>query len=156
MIGGRAPKYEWRPNPNGEAKSIEEACQLARHWGVVIPDYVSFALDKYGWLDADTTAKTTTFKEPTGTMIYWSSLFHKRTGKIPFLICKDIMRSDEAIVAVIGHEMYELEEMRKAFGENGAPIEHWQAEAHPDNEGNFHWRAWDYADELVARMRGDA
>jgi hypothetical protein len=34
---------------------------------------------------------------------------------------KDILRSDEAIVAVIGHEMYELEEMRKAFGENGAP-----------------------------------
>jgi hypothetical protein len=156
MIGGRAPKYEWRPNPDGKTKSIEEACRLARHWDVAIPDYVSFAIDKYGWLDADATAKTTTFKEPAGTMIYWSSLLHQRTGKIPFLIRKDIMRSDEAIVAVIGHEMYELEEMRKAFGKNGAPIEHWQAEAHPDNEGNFHSRAWDYADELVARMRGDA
>jgi hypothetical protein len=156
MIGGRTPKYEWRPNQDGKTKSIEEACQLARHWGVVIPDYVSFAIDKYGWLDANTTAKTTTFKEPAGTMIYWSSLFHQRTGKIPFLIRQDIMRSDEAIVAVIGHEMYELEEMRKAFGKMGAPIEHWQTAAHPDNEGNFHWRAWNYADELVARMRGDA
>lgn len=151
---GRAPKYQWRPNPDGRMKSIEEACQLARLWGVVIPEYVSFAIDKFGWLDADTTAKTTTFKEPAGTMIYWYSLFHKQTGKIPFLIRQDILRSDEAIVAVIGHEMYELEKMKSAFGKNGAPIEHWQAEAHPDSEGNFHWQAWDYADELVSAMRG--
>jgi hypothetical protein len=156
MIGGRVPKYEWRPNLDGKTRSIEEAYQIAQRWGVVIPDYVSFAVDKYGWLDADTTARTTTFKEPAGTMIYWSSLFHKLTGRIPFLIRRDIMGSDEAIVAVIGHEMYELEEMRKAFGENGAPIEHWLAEAHPDNEGNYHWLAWDYADGLVARMRGEA
>jgi hypothetical protein len=155
MIGGRVPKYEWRPNPDGRTRSVEEACRIARQWGVVIPDYVSFAIDKYDWLPVDTTAKTTTFKEPAGTMIYWSSLFRKKTGKIPFLIRKDIMRSDEAIVAVIGHEMYELEEMRKAFGQFGAPIELWEGEAHPDNEGNFHWQAWDYADELVARMRGE-
>jgi hypothetical protein len=155
MIEGRGPKFEWRPNPNEKPRTIEEACEIARHWGVVIPDYVSFAVDRYDWLDAETTAKTTTFKEPPGTKLYWSSLFHPRTGKIPFLIRKDILQSDEAIVAVIGHEMFELEEMRKAFGEQGAPIEHWEAEAHPNNEGNFHWLAWDYADELVARMRGE-
>ena len=156
MIGGRVPKFEWRPNADAKPRSIEEACQIARRWGVVIPDYVSFAIDKYDWLDSDTTARTTNFKEPAGTMIYWASLFHKHTGRIPFLIRRDIMRSDEAIVAAIGHEMYELEEMRKAFGDNGAPIEHWLAEAHPVHEGNFHWLAWDHADELVARMRGGA
>ncbi len=156
MIEGRIPKYKWRRNPGGKRRSIEEAIEIARHWGVVIPDYVFFEVDDYGWLDADTTAKTTRFREPAGTMIYWSSLFHKQTGKIPFLIRKEVLRSDEAIVAVIGHEMYELELMRKAFGKKGAPIEHWSAEADPDNEGNFHWRAWDYADELVVRMRGDA
>lgn len=117
MIGGRAPKYEWRPNPDGQSRSIEEAREIARRWGVAIPEYVSFAIDKYDWLDADTTAKTTTFKEPAGTMIYWSMLFHNQTGKIPFLIRKNVLRSDEAIVAVIGHEMYELEELRKAIWE---------------------------------------
>jgi hypothetical protein len=115
---------------------------------------VSFAIDKYGSLDAETTARTTEFKEPAGTIIHWSWLFHKRTDRIPFLLRKDILGSDEAIVAVIGHEMFELEAMRNAFAEKGAPIEHWLAEARPDNEGNFHWQAWDYADELVARMRG--
>src|SRR5688572_23226873 len=60
MIGGSAPKYEWRANADDETRSIVEACR-----------------------------------------------------------------------------MYELEEMRKAFGEKGATIERWLAEAHPDNEGNF-------------------
>jgi hypothetical protein len=156
MLEGRGLRYEWRPNADGQTRSIEEACAIARRWGVAIPDYVAFFVDKYGWLDAETTAKTTTFKEPAGTIIHWSSLFHKDTGKIPFLIRRDILSSDEAIVAVIGHEMYELEEMRKAFQGQGAPIEEWLAEAHPDNEGNFHCQAWDYADTLVARMRGGA
>jgi hypothetical protein len=123
MMEGRGPKYTWRPNAGGETRSVQDACDIARRWGVVIPDYVAFFLDKYDWLDADTTAKTTTFNEPAGTMIYWSSLFHKKTGKIPFLIRRDILRSDEAIVAVIAHEMFELQEMKKAFGEHGAPIE---------------------------------
>src|ERR1017187_9926938 len=56
MIAGRAPEYAWRPNPDGKKRSIAEACQIARHWRVVIPDYVSFAVDKYDWLDADTYA----------------------------------------------------------------------------------------------------
>jgi hypothetical protein len=58
VIAGRGPKYEWRPNPGGKTRSITEACDIARSCGVVIPDYVSFAIDKYGWLGPDTTAKT--------------------------------------------------------------------------------------------------
>ena len=86
---------------------FQEACEIARHWGVEIPSYVQFWIDEYDYLDEYTTAKTTTFREFEGTIIDWSWFFHKTTGKIPFLIRKDIMASDEAIVAVIGHEMFE-------------------------------------------------
>jgi hypothetical protein len=79
-------------------------------------------------------SSTTTFKEPTGTMIYWSSLFHKRTGKIPFLIRKDIMRSYEAIVAVIGHEMYELEEMRHGRSVD-RDVSGWRDNGLPSHDG---------------------
>jgi hypothetical protein len=152
MIAGSAPRLEWRPNPDGAVRTIGEACAIARRWGVVIPEYVHFAVDEYGLLDAKTTARTTIFYEFEGTIIDWSWFFHKRTGKIPFLIRRDIFASDEAIVAVIGHEMFELECLRSIF-ENGAPIEKWEAETSPNNPGNFHWQAWNYADELVSRMR---
>jgi hypothetical protein len=45
-------------------------------------------------------------------------------------------------VAVIGHEMYELEMLRSIFGE-GASVEKWEAKTSPNNPGNFHWQAWD-------------
>ena len=65
-----------------------------------------------GYLDADTYAKTTTIRECDGTIIGWEWFIHEKTGKIPFLIREDVLGSDEAIVAVIGHEMYELERLR--------------------------------------------
>jgi hypothetical protein len=63
MIAGVAPRLEWRPNPRGAIRTIDEACQIARHWGVEIPDYVQFSVDDYNYLDENTTAKTTTFRE---------------------------------------------------------------------------------------------
>ncbi len=152
MIAGQSPSIKWKLNSGGIVRTIREACEIAGRWGIVIPDYVHFAVDRFGWLDTETTARTTMFRESPGTMIYWSCFFHKKTGKIPFLIRKDILESDEAIVAVIGHEIFELEALREAFGD-GAPIEYWEAETSPDNPGNFHCDAWDYADKLVASMR---
>ncbi len=55
-------------------------------------------------------------------------------------------------MAVIGHEMFELAMLRIIFA-HGAPIERWEAETSPNNPGNSHWQAWDYADDLVDRMR---
>lgn len=152
MIQGLAPKYDWRPNSSGSRRTIEEALVIARDNGVNIPDYVHFSIDTLKLIPAGCYAKTTTFKEPEGTMIYWSCLFHKKTHKIPFLIHEDVLTSDEAIVAVIGHEMYELEKLHEMFSE-GAPIDHWLNETSGDNPENCHSDAWDYADELVARMR---
>jgi hypothetical protein len=152
MIAGTAPGFNWRPNPDGAIRTIDEACEIARRWGVVIPSDVQFWVDEYGDLDENTTAKTTTFKEFEGTFIDWSWFIHKKTGKIPFLIRKDILESDEAIVAVIGHEVFELEKLRSIFA-NGATVEKWEAETSPNNPGNVHSQAWDYADDLVARMR---
>jgi hypothetical protein len=152
MIAGAGPRFEWKPNPDGATRTIEEACQIARRWGVEIPSYVEFWVDEYGYLDENTTARTTTFREFEGTIIDWSWFFHKKTGKIPFLIRKDILASDEAIVAVIGHEMFELQMLRSVFAE-GAAIEKWEAETSPNNPGNCHWQAWEYADSLPRAMR---
>jgi hypothetical protein len=61
----------------------------------------------------------------------WSWFFYTTTGKIPFLIRKDIMASDEAIVAVIGHEMFELAMLRSIFAD-GAPVEGFLAASRMD------------------------
>jgi hypothetical protein len=72
MIAGATPRFEWRPNPDGAPRTIDEACEIARSWGVIIPSYVQFSVDKYDYLDEKATAKTTTFREFEGTIIDWS------------------------------------------------------------------------------------
>jgi hypothetical protein len=80
-------------------------------------------------------------------------LINSLTGKVPFLIRPDVLRSDEAIVGVLGHEMYELEVLRGVLAKGEATIEYYVNETRPDNSGNLHDEAWDYADALVEAMR---
>ena len=75
------------------------------------------------------------------------------TGKVPFLIRRDILDSDEAIVAVFGHEMYELEALRVILAKGKTSIESFNGHTMAGNPGNLHDEAWDYADKLVEIMR---
>jgi hypothetical protein len=72
---------------------------------------------------------------------------------MPFLIRPDVLASDEAIVGVIGHEIYELDALRGSLKAGKTTIENYIAQTRPENPGNFHDEAWDYSDALVERMR---
>jgi len=82
-------------------------------------------------------------------------LVHDKTGKVPFLLRPDILESDEAIVAVFAHEIHELESLRPMLPEGGISIEDFIGHTCPGNPGNLHDQAWDVADALVDRMRGE-
>ena len=69
-------------------------------------------------------------------------------------VSKDILDSDEAIVAVVAHEMHELNSLRKIFEERQTlPAEELGRLINPGHKGNLHDQAWDIADQLVGRMR---
>ena len=57
MITGHSPRLEWRPNPDGRVRSIEEALELARRWGVDMPADIEFILDEEGELNEHVTAR---------------------------------------------------------------------------------------------------
>lgn len=152
MTSGQYPKQEWRPNPDGAIRTVEQAVEIARRFGVRIPEDVDFFVDEFGDLDADTTARTSRVTKPAGSIVRRSDLVH-RTGKVPFRVRQDIFASDEAIVAVLSHEMYELENLRPILLE-GTPVEEFIGLTCPGNPGNLHDRAWDVADAMVERMRG--
>src|SRR5207245_1591695 len=88
-----------------------------------------------------------------GAIVYWSDMVNSLTGKVPFLVRPDVLKSDDAIVAVFGHEMYELAALRSVLMEGKTTIEHFGGLTCADNPGNLHDEAWDYADDLVERMR---
>lgn len=73
---------------------------------------------------------------------------------MPFLVRSDILVSDEAIVAVFTHELYELRNLRPMLRHGRMTIEDFIAHVAPGIRGNLHDRAWDEADAAVLRMRG--
>jgi hypothetical protein len=126
---------------------------IAKKHGVQIPEDVEFFPDELNELHENKTACGPRVSKPAGNVVDWTDLVHDRTGKVPFRFWPGILGSDEAIVAVFGHEMFELEMLRPLLEEGGTTIEDFIAHTRPDNPGNLHDQAWDRADELVERMR---
>lgn len=134
---------------------MEEAVEIAKRWGVRVPDDVEFYLDEDDELDATTTARGSRITKPEGGLVHWSDFVHDLTGRIPFVVRRDIMASDEAIVAVFTHEIYEIEALRRMLtGGRTITIEELGGYVVADNPGNLHDEAWAAADAAVLRMRG--
>ena len=77
-------------------------------------------------------------------------------GRIPFRIHRDVLTSDEAIIAVFTHELFELQQFRNVFmasKKKRINATDYGIQSAPGRPGNFHDLAWDAADEAVMRMR---
>ncbi|MCA1706195.1 MAG: hypothetical protein LC808_24185 [Actinobacteria bacterium] len=156
-IGGYAhsPKLEWLPNPGGEVRTVDEAVALARRHGVEIPDDIMFRAVPQKTLPKNAYAAYAQLGDkPAGTFIKWEQ-FYNRFEEIPVKLSADILSKDEAIVAVIAHEMHELNALRELFEANGGQlrVDVLHRAITPGHTGNLHFQAWDVADELVLKMR---
>src|SRR5208282_3213865 len=80
MVAGQYPKREWRDNPDGQIRTIEEAVEIAKKHGVVIPDDITFHVDESGELHKDLTARGPRVDKPSGERVYWSDLEAIREG----------------------------------------------------------------------------
>ncbi len=84
----------------------------------------------------------------------------KDGGKIRIWVHRDAAASDEAIVAIIAHEIFEVQRLRSFMRESGGSIStiRFIQETQPNGFGpgisNAHSEAWDYADRIVRAMRG--
>jgi hypothetical protein len=115
-----------------------------------------FHPDKYGYIDdPNTFARSPKITKRPDSIVYWSDLVHGPTGKVPFLVQQGVFWSDEAIVAVFAHEIHELEYLRPLLQGRGISTQDFIGHTCSGNPGNIHDEAWDVADRLVDRMRGD-
>ncbi len=96
-----------------------------------------------------------------GQRVSWDDFFHRRTGRIPVIVRKSVLESDEAIVGVLAHEAYELNALEKEFAtrETMSSVE-LARKVHDRSTGgvprNLHEQAWDACNELVKRMREES
>jgi hypothetical protein len=120
---------------------------------VIIRDDVVFFVDEADELGPEITARGPRISKYEHEHVHWAKDMLNIDGKVPFLIRPDMLSSDEAIIAVIAHEMYELEALRPMLKGRGIPSTEFMAHTSPTNPGNFHDEAWDVADVLIQRLR---
>jgi hypothetical protein len=79
-----------------------------------------------------------------------------RTASSRFESTPDVLTSDEAIVAVLQHEMHELSLLRAVFlrsRKESMDATDYGLQTSAGCPGNFHDLAWDEADKIILRMR---
>lgn len=149
----QSPRMKWRQNPDGVVRTTEEAVELARKWGVEIDDDIAFAAWDPASLPKNTHAEYFSQRLTSGARLSWKRFLNAR-GELPVKISRDILSSDEATVAVIAHEMHEINGLMRLFeSRETIPAEEVYRLISPGIKGNLHDEAWDVADEVVARMR---
>lgn len=159
---------KWAPNPNGLVRSQDEIAGLLSKHGIDIPDDVAFRVgnaDNFSLTIDDLfagrgglTAKMDTLAEDVAGSghVYFKDLINPKTGKIHITINPNMMGSDEAILAVMKHELHELSLFRGLFGKHGGSLryETFVDEAMDGIPHNFHWQAWEAADDFIRGLRG--
>ena len=145
--------YPWTKNPDGVVRTTAEVKRIALDHGVEIPADIQIFAVQGKWLPPDSYAQYLGRDFLPGQRISWSQ-FYNKYDNIAVKVSKDILDSDEAIVAVMAHEMHELNGLRKIFEERETlPAEELGRLINPGHKGNLHDQAWDVADHVVARMR---
>ena len=145
--------YPWTKNPDGVVRATADVKRVALEHGVEIPGDIQIFAVQGKWLPPDSYAQYLSRDFFPGQRVSWDQ-FYNRYENIAVKVSKDILDSDEAIVAVVAHEMHELNSLRKIFEERQTlPAEELGRLINPGHKGNLHDQAWDIADQLVARMR---
>lgn len=77
-----------------------------------------------------------------------------KEGRFVVRINPNILGSDDEILGVIAHEVFEIEALEQAFISNGGRLEATRLFHLIDGEhGAAHGAAWDYADTLIEALQ---
>jgi hypothetical protein len=151
-------------------RSLEGLLAWAAQKGLHVPSYIriipveedeTFQLRKNG---ERVDAKYFEAKDvPEGESIYWDhpnalrSVFNREFGRVVVNISQGIMENDERFLHVVAHEVFEIEDLKAVFDECGGemPVARFYELTEPlTTAKNLHWFAWEKADSLIERIRG--
>ena len=151
MCGG--PKInDWKKNPDG-CRSIEEAISLLAANNINLPDDVKLVL--YEDLPPDVPAAyLLSSRCGATTQIEWETLLTDE-GKVTIKVDPSVFHSDEKIIAVISHELFELDLLRRHLAENGKVLATQinRLISTTTTTKNFHCLAWKHGDQAVLEFR---
>lgn len=174
---GASPKItSYRENQGevGEPRSLDGLLAWARSKGVKVPAYarvLPVSPDDAELLFQGERVHARYFyladEKPGTDRVYWNnpaeplmSIVSQKLGVVGIMIDETIMENDEKFLHYLAHEVYELEQIKEHFDASGTnslsvyqfagltAVSHYIAK-------NAHSDAWDYADSVLRRIRGE-
>lgn len=155
---GRGPGVPYRPNPEGTIRTEADIVRLAREHGidldwddepirlVVHPtpgDYANYAR----WPAPEKHLRVDPRKE-------MLTLPRTTRGQLVVKFDPETMKSDDAIVGTVAHEMHELKALVREFELRGGSISRADLDSLVDAErGRLHHAAYDHSDEIVRKRQ---
>lgn len=126
---------------------------MARGLGIEIGDDVRPVFMKK-WTSANARAQYGNLRDmPLDARLSWEDFLNVH-DQVPIQFDAALLSSDEAVVAHIAHEMYEVNTLRDIFAERGTlTVRDLRQLIAPGIRNNLHDEAWDVADLAVALMR---
>jgi RHS repeat-associated protein len=142
MGAGTSPRVDWQPNANGAIRSEAEARAIAgKHMNIPADVDIHFV----DHLPDNVTASYGNFKNADG-FTQWKDI--APDGRVKITLNSAFAQSDEAIVAIMKHELHEVEALRGLFKERKMlPFNDVHSMVNPT--GSLHIQAWDAADDLI-------
>lgn len=145
------PVRSFADNANGAVRSVEEARAIARSHGVEIPSWIRIEVDpkiREGVAFAEYSLARDARET---TILSWDRL---APPEVVVRVHPSVLRSDEKIVGVFQHEVWELTQLRaRVDARKGLSAAEIQRLVDPTASANLHGQAWDISDLRVLLMR---
>lgn len=138
-------------NAGGVQRTVDEALAIAKKNGVEMPGYIKVVADPTVKIKESFAEYELIKNVREDAPLQWGTLVK---SEVVVRVHPSVLRSDEAIVGVLQHESYELEQLRMTMNRRGT-LRPPEIRRMINSEGdlNLHGQAWDIADSRVLIMR---
>lgn len=159
VAAAQHPRQTWAPNHPPARRSLKEALTLVAEYHGPVLDYVRVRVVADRFLKPDTFAQYAAYGVTDARDYAWDDFFvstadGEEDDAVMVKVRESVFESDEAILAVLSHELFEIEKLCAEFQAEprmtGTKIDKLIG---PDRGVNFHSQAWDHADDMIRKMR---
>lgn len=145
----------WRRNSHGQLRSVADVEAIARRHGIIPDDFLRFRVGSARDFPNGELARYGPAIDTSRRVVEWSEFLTQGDPELVLVrINPIVLDRDDAILAVLLHEVFEIERLAGEFNGNGGRISTARfLELVNEKTGTLHLAAWDHADEYVEAMQ---
>lgn len=155
MIVRPQTESRWRPNPGGVLRTRTDVEQIAARHGIVPDDFLRFRVGSPPNFPNGEFARYGPAVETSRKVVEWREFLTQGDPELVLVrLNPSILDRDDAILAVLLHENFEIGLLAEEFAKIGGRMSTTRfVELVNEKTGTLHLPAWDHADEYIEALQ---